>query len=128
MPVSESQRAAYTRYRAAGKIGQINMSVTRAALEDIAEYARSKGMRPAECARDCIRRCMALDGWRNAGPDTAGVDAKQAPANMTGWRGGAAQPAQLAADQGTALPGGAAHDESQPPKRKRGRPRKNPAE
>lgn len=106
MAVTDKQRAAYTRYRESGKRGQINITTTRAVLDDIAKYAQSMGMRPAECARDCIRRCMALDGWRSIEAGTA--------------RGGA--------EQCATIPCGADTSEPQPPKRKRGRPRKNQAE
>lgn len=97
---TDARKAANARYANAGKRGDITLTMARYIRDDIAAYAESRGMTPTACVRECIQRCMALDGW-----ESVEAKAKQAP--------------------GTARAGG---NETEPPKRKRGRPRKNPAE
>ena len=60
---SKAQMAANKRYKDSGKAGNIMLTMARHVYDDICAYAASRDLAPATCVRDCIRRCMEIDGW-----------------------------------------------------------------
>lgn len=60
---SKAQLESNKRYRDAGKAAKMSLTMSRRIYDDICAYAASRDLPPATCVRDCVRRCMALDGW-----------------------------------------------------------------
>lgn len=60
---TEAQQRACDKYRLSGKRVNMSLTMARRIYDDICAYAASRDLAPATCVRDCVRRCMALDGW-----------------------------------------------------------------
>lgn len=60
---TEAQKRAWDKYRLSGKRVSMSLTMARRIYDDICAYAASRDLAPATCVRDCVRRCMALDGW-----------------------------------------------------------------
>lgn len=66
MAQTEAQKRAKAKYRATTGKGKRTNIVVELTLDDKAEwiaYAQSKDMGNATMIRDCVKRCMAADGW-----------------------------------------------------------------
>lgn len=104
----QDQMAYIAKRRTEGTILRVTVDVLADVERDWQAYAESKGMKRATMIRDCIRRCMELDGWTQHGANHPGADRTEPTAS---------DPAQAE----TVAPGA---DTVDPVKRKRGRPRK----
>lgn len=78
---TEAQKRAWAKYRTSGKSAKMTLNMARRIYDDICAYAASRDLAPATCVRDCVRRCMALDGWpalpQAERPAPARVDAEK---------------------------------------------------
>lgn len=132
MAYSDAQRRASYRYIHSGHVARVEIVVASDTLDTWQSYAQSRGMVRADMIRDCVRRCMALDGWTSTAGDTAratGGDTDQHSNAATcgdgvqvcdvATCGDVAQPARTGTDPIEQVP-------PAPVKRKRGRPRKQP--
>lgn len=61
------QMAYIAKRRADGTIIRVTVDVTQHTAQSWQAYADSKGLKRATMIRDCIARCMALDGYADAG-------------------------------------------------------------